>query len=116
MPIPSACTGKARANNRDTEMDLPAYQTLRTELSDRILMVTLNRPEVMNALNTRMGLDLGDLWGRLATSGDDVRVVILTGAGDRAFCAGGDFKERNGLSDEAWRHQHEIFEHAFQAI
>jgi enoyl-CoA hydratase/carnithine racemase len=97
-------------------MDLPAYQTLKTELSDRILVVTLNRPEAMNALNTQMGLDLGDLWDRLAVCGDDVRVAILTGAGDRAFCAGGDFKERNGLSDEAWRHQHEIFEHAFQAI
>jgi enoyl-CoA hydratase len=97
-------------------MDLPSYQTLKTELSDRILTVTLNRPEAMNALNTQMGLDLGDLWDRLATCGDDVRVAILTGAGDRAFCAGGDFKERNGLSDDAWRHQHEIFEHAFQAI
>jgi enoyl-CoA hydratase len=97
-------------------MDLPAYQTLKTELGDRILVVTLNRPEAMNALNTQMGLDLGDLWGRLATCGDEVRVAILTAAGDRAFCAGGDFKERNGLSDEAWRHQHEIFEHAFQAI
>ena len=97
-------------------MDLPAYQTLKTELSDRILVVTLNRPEAMNALNTQMGLDLGDLWGRLATCGDAVRVAILTGAGERAFCAGGDFKERNGLSDEAWRHQHEIFEYAFRAI
>jgi len=97
-------------------MDLPQYQTLKTELSDRILTVTLNRPEIMNALNTQMGRDLSDLWGRLADCGDDVRVVILTGAGDRAFCAGGDFKERNGLSDDAWRHQHEIFEHAFQAI
>jgi enoyl-CoA hydratase len=97
-------------------MDLPAYQTLKTELSDRILTVTLNRPEAMNALNTQMGIELGDLWGRLATCGDVVRVAILTGAGDHAFCAGGDFKERNGLSDEAWRHQHEIFEHAFQAI
>jgi enoyl-CoA hydratase/carnithine racemase len=97
-------------------MELPVYRTLKTELNDRILVVTLNRPEAMNALNTQMGLDLGDLWGRLAVCGDDVRVAILTAAGDRAFCAGGDFKERNGLSDEAWRHQHEIFEHAFQAI
>jgi len=97
-------------------MDIPAYQTLGTELDERILVVTLNRPEILNALNTQMGLDLSDLWHRLAECGDAVRVVILTGAGDRAFCAGGDFKERNGLSDEAWRHQHEIFEHAFLSI
>jgi len=97
-------------------MDLPAYQTLKTDLSDRILTVTLNRPEAMNALNSQMGLDLIDVWKRLADQQDDVRVVILTAVGERAFCAGGDFKERNGMTDEAWRHQHEIFEHAFQAI
>jgi enoyl-CoA hydratase/carnithine racemase len=97
-------------------MDLPAYQTLRTDLDARILTVTLNRPEAMNALNSQMGLDLIDVWKRLAAQEDVVRAVILTGAGERAFCAGGDFKERNGMSDEAWRHQHEIFEHAFQAI
>jgi len=73
-------------------MDLPAYQTLKTELVDRILTVTLNRPEAMNALNSQMGLDLIDVWKRLANCGDAVRVVILTGAGERAFCAGGDFK------------------------
>ena len=92
-------------------MDLPAYQTLKTGLSERILTVTLNRPEAMNALNSQMGLDLIDMWKRLEAQHDDVRVVILTGSGDRAFCAGGDLKERNGMSDEAWREQHEIFEH-----
>src|ERR1700749_3152760 len=97
-------------------MDLPHYETLKTGLDGRILTVTLNRPEAMNALNSQMGLDLIDVWKRLGAQDDDVRVIILTGAGERAFCAGGDFKERNGMSDEAWRRQHEIFEHAFQAI
>ncbi|HEX4507809.1 MAG TPA: enoyl-CoA hydratase-related protein [Alphaproteobacteria bacterium] len=97
-------------------MDLPRYQTLKTELSDRILTVTLNRPEAMNALNSQMGLDLIDVWKRLSAQHDDVRAVILTGSGERAFCAGGDFKERDGMTDDAWRAQHEIFEHAFQAI
>src|SRR5439155_20344075 len=41
-----------------------------------------------------------------------VRAVVLTGAGDRAFCAGGDLKERNEMTDEAWRAQHAIFEQA----
>jgi enoyl-CoA hydratase len=40
--------------------------------------------------------------------------VVLTGAGDRAFCAGGDLKQRNGMTDETWRAQHEIFERAFR--
>src|SRR5205807_814896 len=42
----------------------------------------------------------------------DVRAIVFTGAGDRAFCAGGDLKERNAMTDEAWRAQHVIFEHA----
>jgi enoyl-CoA hydratase/carnithine racemase len=97
-------------------MDIPVYETLKIEISDRILIATIDRPQAMNALNTQMGLDICDLWGRIRDGGDDVRVVILTGSGDRAFCAGGDFKERNGLDDDAWRHQHEIFEHAFRAV
>jgi enoyl-CoA hydratase len=97
-------------------MDIPTYETITVALDDRILVATLNRPHALNALNTQMGRDLFDLWSRIAVCGDDVRVAILTGTGERAFCAGGDFKERNGLSDEDWRHQHEIFEGAFQAI
>ncbi len=97
-------------------MDTPDYATLATALDGPILTVTLNRPQALNALNSQMGLDLIDLWGRLAAEAADIRVVILTGAGDRAFCAGGDFKERDGMTDAAWRHQHEIFERAFLAI
>jgi enoyl-CoA hydratase len=97
-------------------MDIPAYDTLKVELNDRILIATIDRPQAMNALNTQMGLDIIDLWKWIAAAGDDVRVAILTAAGERAFCAGGDFKERNGMTDEAWRTQHEIFEHAFRAI
>ncbi len=97
-------------------MSFAAYDTLTVSLDERVLTVMLNRPRVLNALNTHMGLEIGDVWRRLGDAGDDVRVVILTGAGDRAFCAGGDFKERNGLSDAEWRHQHEIFERAFWSI
>ena len=117
MPILSGFSANASPQtDRKRIMDIPTYETITVELNDRILVVTLNRPHALNALNTQMGLDLYDLWQRMVESGDDVRVAILTGTGERAFCAGGDFKERNGLSDEAWRHQHEIFEHAFHAI
>lgn len=82
----------------------------------RVLVVTLNRPEAMNAITTQMGLDLLDLWSRLGADAGDLRCVVLTGAGDRAFCAGGDLKERHGMDDARWRAQHEIFERAFVAL
>jgi len=81
-----------------------------------VLVVTLNRPEVRNALNTRMGLDLRELWSGLYVDQEDVRCVVLTGAGDKAFCAGGDLKERNNMTDAAWQRQHAIFEQAFLAM
>ena len=89
------------------------YRHLLFERSDdrHVVTVTLNRPEQHNAMNTAMGEDLLACFTALA-SDPDVRVVILTGGGDRAFCAGGDLKERNGMTDEAWRAQHVIFEQA----
>jgi len=92
---------------------MPDYRHLLLERSDdrHVVTVTLNRPEQHNAMNTAMGEDLLACFTALA-SDPDVRVVILTGGGDRAFCAGGDLKERNGMTDEAWRAQHVIFEQA----
>ncbi len=92
------------------------YSTLRTEIIDRhVLLVTLNRPEVSNAVNTQMGRDLLDLWSGLISPGD-VRAIVLTGAGNRVFCAGGDLKERNGMAKEQWEAQHEIFERQYRAL
>jgi enoyl-CoA hydratase len=92
----------------------PEYATLKVErVDDLVLLVTLNRPDVLNAINTQMGLDTLDLWGRLAAQPEDIRCVVLTGSGERAFCAGGDLKERDGMSNEAWRAQHELFERSF---
>ncbi len=93
------------------------YQTLSLEQRDgHLLLVTLNRPQVLNALNTQMGKDKLDLWTRLAAEPGEVRCVVLTGAGERAFCAGADLKERDGMSEAVWRAQHEIFERAFVAL
>jgi len=83
---------------------------------NHILLVTLNRPEVSNALNTRMGLDLMELFEGLSIDLEDLRVVIMTGSGEKAFCAGGDLKERNGMTDESWRSQHLIFERMVRAM
>ena len=91
------------------------YSTLLVERqNDGLLVVTLNRPEEGNAVNTQMGIDLLDVWTELVRAGEGgkTRCVVLTGAGEAAFCAGGDMKERDVMSDGAWRHQHEIFEQA----
>jgi enoyl-CoA hydratase/carnithine racemase len=93
------------------------YQTLLLEQrEEHILVVTLNRPQVLNALNTQMGREQLELWTRLTAEPGAARCVVLTGAGERAFCAGGDLKERDGMTEAAWRAQHEIFERAFMAL
>src|SRR5262245_53156743 len=75
----------------------------------------MNRPEQMNAMNTALGEDLLRCFRALAEDGD-VRAVVFTGEGDRAFCSGGDLKERNEMTDAAWRAQHVIFEQAAFAV
>ena len=94
-----------------------SYPTLKTEAhGPHVVVVALNRPEVLNALNTQMGRDLYDLWTRLAAEPGDTRCVVLTGAGDKAFCAGGDLKERDGMTRADWQAQHELFERGFTAL
>ncbi len=98
-------------------MDFPPYQTLVLEPhGEHLLLARLNRPEVLNALNTQMGRELVDLCARLGEDSGRTRCVVLTGVGERAFCAGADLKERDGMSVEAWRAQHELFERAFMAL
>jgi enoyl-CoA hydratase/carnithine racemase len=90
------------------------YETLRLEMAQPgLLLATLNRPQASNALNTQMGRDLEDLWSEIIAAPGEVRCTVLTGAGERAFCAGGDLKERHGMSDAQWVAQHEIFERAY---
>jgi enoyl-CoA hydratase len=93
------------------------FETIVVSREDNdIVVVTLNRPEVSNALNTNMGLDLMALFEALSIDLEDLRIVIVTGSGDKAFCAGGDLKERNGMTDESWRAQHLIFERMVRAM
>lgn len=75
------------------------YQTLLTELEQGILTVTLNRPDKLNALNRFVLDDLNKLMDQVE-SDSNVRGVILTGAGPKAFVAGADISEFNGLSNE----------------
>ena len=62
------------------------------EVADKVAVITLNRPEKRNALNAAIRQGLWDAWRRFEAD-DTARVAILTGAGDKAFCAGADLTE-----------------------
>ena len=95
----------------------PSYATLTTEMhGDYVVLVTLNRPEVANAFNTKMAEEMMSCFENLSLDSKGVRCVVLTGAGEKAFCAGGDLKERNAMSDEVWARQHLVFERMVRAI
>lgn len=83
--------------------------------ANEILSVTLNRPEVMNALNTQLFKELMQLF-REQTHNEELRCIVLSGAGGRAFCSGGDLKERNGMSNEDWKKQHHLIEELFLCV
>ncbi|MGB2756365.1 MAG: enoyl-CoA hydratase/isomerase family protein, partial [Acidimicrobiia bacterium] len=68
---------------------------IRFELTDRVARVTIDRPEARNALNFAALEGLHSGLVRVATD-DEIRAVVLTGAGDRAFCAGADLVGADG--------------------
>jgi len=73
------------------------YSQIRYEVADRIATITLDRPDKMNAFTETMRLEMADAFDR--TDGDDdVRAVIVTGQGTRAFCAGADLTPEGGGS------------------
>jgi len=74
---------------------IPSFDTLGYEEDDGVAWVTLDRPDVYNAFNAVMQRELRTLWRALRRH-DDVRAVVLTGAGDKAFCTGIDRNEALG--------------------
>ena len=98
-------------------MTLGTYETLNLALARKhVLLVTLSRPEAANAMNTQLSRDVTAVFEGLALDADDVRCVVVTGEGEKAFCAGGDLKERKGMTDEAWGKQHVVFERMVRAL
>lgn len=81
-----------------------------------IMLVTLNRPERLNAFNTQMAKDIYSFFKNLIKTEPLCRAVIVTGSGKKAFSAGGDLKERLGMTEEAWHAQHVSFENMIQSI
>ena len=88
-----------------------SYETLQVTRDNHVVTVEMHRPDALNAMNTAMGRELLDCFENLFWD-KEARAVILTGSGEKAFCVGGDLKERQGMTDDAWRDQHVIFEQA----
>ena len=76
--------------------DTPLY-TLTTE--DGVALLTLNRPQAMNSINRALRAQLMELFPKLDAD-DSVKVIVITGAGDKAFCTGADLKERGASSTQ----------------
>jgi enoyl-CoA hydratase len=92
------------------------YTTLSLSRPDAgILLITLDRQQASNALNTVMTRELLEIWQHLYVR-QDYRSVILTGAGERSFCAGADLKERHGISASRWLDQHAVLEQMMLAM
>ena len=93
------------------------FETLLIEVhKEHNLLITLNRPESSNAFNTQMAWDLLTLFEKISIEPKNFRVVVVTGAGERAFCAGGDLKQRMGMSDQEWQAQHLVYERMIRAV
>jgi enoyl-CoA hydratase/carnithine racemase len=94
-----------------------SYETAQVEdKGEGLVLLTLNRPQVANAMNTQMGRDLLAFFDAVNANPLAYRCIVVTGAGDKAFCAGGDLKERQGMTDEQWQAQHLLFERMIRAF
>jgi enoyl-CoA hydratase/carnithine racemase len=78
-----------------------AYEFVDVKHDGRITIVTLNRPEVMNALHKPAHFELHEVFNSFAADPDQW-VAIVTGAGDRAFCAGNDLKWQAAGGERGW--------------
>ncbi len=81
----------------------------------RIAVITLNRPAVDNAITTEMGAQLTEIVENVAIR-SEVRVVILTGAGDRAFSVGSDLRQRKAMTKQDWLRQRQDFDRTLYTV
>jgi enoyl-CoA hydratase/carnithine racemase len=82
---------------------------------DRVALITLNRPHADNAITTEMGSRLTEIVETIAVR-TAVRVVILTGAGDRAFSVGSDLRQRRSMTKEDWLRQRQAFDRTLYTV
>lgn len=89
-----------------------AYENLLVEKDNGIAVVTLNRPKALNALNAALVHEIAQVFDEL-NADDDVKVIILTGSGQKSFVAGADIKEMRLLNAEEGRKWAELSEGVF---
>lgn len=89
--------------------------TVLVAMDHHIATIYFNRPENLNALNTQMAKDLVTVLDNLAAD-SQVWLAILTGKGEKSFCAGADLKERKDMSKEEMGRQRELFVKAFKGV
>src|SRR5215203_7175196 len=82
---------------------------------DQVAVITLNRPHADNAITTDMGARLTEIVETIAVH-PAVRVVILTGAGERAFSVGSDLRQRKGMTKEDWLRQRQDFDRTLYTL
>lgn len=97
-PTPAAAGGHASSRSRST-----SFKTISYEIADGIATLTLDRPDVLNALDPTMERELVEVWD-LVDEDDGVRAVVVTGRG-RAFCAGADLSDEGAGFDVVRRAQ-----------
>ena len=95
------------------EPDSPVL--LEFESEDRVAVVTLNRPNADNAITTEMGARLTAALETIAVR-TSVRVVIITGAGERAFSVGSDLRQRKNMTKEDWLRQRQDFDRTLYTL
>jgi enoyl-CoA hydratase/carnithine racemase len=84
-------------------------------LEDHVAVVTLDRPDALNAISSEVANDLAGAVLQAAAS-SQAWVVVLAAAGDRAFCVGADLKERNRLDDAGWMRNRVLMRSMFDSI
>ena len=96
--------------------DEPESPVLVDYLADgRVALITLNRPHADNAITTEMGARLTEIVETIAVR-PAIRVVVLTGAGERAFSVGSDLRQRKNMTKEDWLRQRQDFDRTLYTV
>ena len=89
------------ARHATTEVEQMEFETVLYDVADHVATVTLNRPQALNSFTQQMCDEFSEIWKRVRED-DNIHVVVLRAAGDRAFCTGVDVKDGIDIHDNVW--------------